>query len=100
MTNFNHEWVAVCGNRYVPVIFYELIKEIARDGLPYMQDKSPFTVKQLCGDGFWACLRNGEKRMAGGCIAKLVKEGQLPLRLAGKKSNSHVFEKVILSRVL
>ena len=66
----------------VPSEFFNAIVRIIREILPALWSDQPFTLKLLCGPEFWDQLTDGERRMAGRCMAHLVVSGQLPLRFA------------------
>ena len=44
-----------------------------------------FTLKMICGEGFWTPLDHGERRTAGMCMVHLVETGGLPLMFAETK---------------
>jgi hypothetical protein len=88
------EEVFVCGNRKVSLEFFEIVRDQAIDMIPMMKPHVKFTAETLCGDEFWELLgTSGLRRLAGGCIAKLVRDGDLPLVMAGKKGSIYLYRR-------
>ncbi len=63
-------------------IFYEVVRQQVDEGLPDLERDASYTAKRLCGKEFWRHLNNGERRMAGRCIAYMVTRNLLPLTFA------------------
>lgn len=63
-------------------IFYDVVRQQVDARLPDLERGKSDTAKRLCGEEFWLGLTNGERRMAGRCIAHMVVHGVLPLRFA------------------
>jgi hypothetical protein len=66
----------------VPSEFFKTILRIIREILPALWRDQPYTLELLCGPESWGLWTDGERRMAGRCMAHLVVSGQLPLRFA------------------
>lgn len=61
-------------NRFkIKLTFYKLIEVAAIENLDNLVKDIPYTSKKLCGNGFWLELSTGERKMAGICIAHMVK---------------------------
>lgn len=90
----NSDEVIVCDNRKVTREFFEIVRDQAIDMIPKMKPHVKFTAETLCGNEFWELLdTNGGRRLAGGCIAMLVRDGDLPLEMAGKKGNTYLYRR-------
>lgn len=53
--------------------------------VPALIPDASYTLEMLCGEAFWARLSNGERRMAGRCMAQLVVNSKLPLCFADSR---------------
>lgn len=54
-----------------------------------MEPGQSYKSRDLCGDEYWRDLKTiPRRRWAGMCLAYMVREEILPLKFAGKKSNS------------
>ena len=57
--------------------FYNKVGSQVAEIIPAMLPGAKYTLEMLCGDEFWQSLSNGEKRLAGRCMAHSVASGQL-----------------------
>ena len=62
--------------------FYNSVRLQVDNVIPALERDRKYTLAMLCGPEFWDCLSNGERRMAGRCMAHLVACKRLPLRFA------------------
>ena len=69
----------------VAAAFYNAVRYQAEEIIPALIPGVKYKSEWLCGDAFWTPLSDGEKRMAGRCIAHMVVNGLLPLRFAESK---------------
>lgn len=69
----------------VPEKFYKAVLYQVKEIPPALLPGEKYTLEMLCGDVFWQLLTDGEKRMAGRCMAQMVVSGILPLRFAETK---------------
>ncbi len=63
-------------------IYYDFVRQQVDARLPDLERDASYTAKRLCGKEFWRHLNNGERRMAGRCIAYMVTRNLLPLTFA------------------
>ncbi len=64
---------------------YKAVLYQVEEIIPAMEDDVKYTLKILCGDEFWDLLTDGEKRMAGRCMAHMVVNKRLPLSFSDSK---------------
>lgn len=76
---FLYDGYSVSEKLYMAVLYQ--VEEV----IPAMECDVKYTLKMLCGDAFWRTLSDGEKRMAGRCMAHMVVNKRLPLRFADSK---------------
>ena len=69
----------------VSAAFYNDVRLKVEEILPALERHEKYTLKELCGEEFWDSLTNGEKSMAGRCMASMVVNNLLPLRFADHK---------------
>ena len=69
----------------VSAAFYNAVRYEVEESIPGLIPGMKYKSEWLCGDAFWEPLSDGEKRMAGRCIANMVVNGLLPLRFAKSK---------------
>lgn len=65
--------------------FYTTIRLQVEEVIPAMERGVKYTLEMLCGDAFWRTLSDGEKRMAGRCMAHMVANKRLPLCFTDSK---------------
>jgi hypothetical protein len=65
--------------------FYTAVRLQVEEVIPGMERGVKYTLEMLCGDAFWRTLSDGEKRMAGRCMAHMVVNKRLPLCFAESK---------------
>ena len=65
--------------------FYNAVRYQVDEVIPALIRDMKYTSEMLCGDVFWEPLSDGEKRMAGRCIANMVVSGLLPFDFAMTK---------------
>jgi hypothetical protein len=69
----------------VSAAFYTAVRLQVEESIPGLTPYWKYKSEWLCGNEFWGSLSDGEKRMAGRCIANMVVNGQLLLRFAESK---------------
>ena len=69
----------------VSAAFYNAVRHQVDEIIPALTPGWKYKSEWLCGATFWTPLSDGEKRMAGRCIANMVVNGQLQLRFAKSK---------------
>jgi len=67
----------------IPAALYNAIRLQVEEIIPAMERGVEYTLEMLCGDAFWQTLTDGERRMAGRCLAHMVANKRLPLRFVG-----------------
>jgi hypothetical protein len=65
--------------------FYTAVRLQVEEVIPVLERDVKYKLEMLCGEAFWRTLSDGEKRMAGRCMAHMVANGLLPLRFADTK---------------
>ena len=65
----------------VPKHFFDCIFFQVSSRLTELKTDKTYTAKKLCGNELWLLLTNGERRLAGRCIASMVATGVLSLEL-------------------
>jgi hypothetical protein len=65
--------------------FYDSVRCQIDDILPAVKSGEKYTLEMLCGPGFWELLEDGERKMAGRCMANMVFNGLLPLTFADSR---------------
>lgn len=83
-TTQNTEYIIVMNNGcQAEESFYKMILTQVEDMIPGLTPGSPYTLKTLCGEDIWNLLSNGERVLAGKCMANIVKTKQLSLVATG-----------------
>jgi hypothetical protein len=59
--------------------FYDSIRREILDIAPALIPGEGYTAEMLCGPEFWCQLSDNEQRLAGRCVAHMVRNGLLPL---------------------
>lgn len=78
-------FVLLCNGYCVPQAFYDSILSQVREVLPALIPGETYTLKMLCGPDYWDPLDDGDRRIAGRCMADMVAKNLLPLRFAKSK---------------
>lgn len=65
--------------------FYDSVLLQVEEVIKVLTPGKKYNLKTLCGEEFWDLLDNGERRMAGRCMADIVCRGLLPLTFARSK---------------
>jgi hypothetical protein len=68
--------------------FYDNIGREILDVTPALIPGEGYTSEMLCSPAFWSQLSNNEQRLAGRCVAHMVRSGLLPLRRLGCRHKS------------
>ena len=66
-----------------PRAFFESVEERVLEIIPALLRGHGYTLEDLCGPDFWGSLSDGQRRLAGRCMAFMVKKGMLPLEFSG-----------------
>lgn len=86
------KYITLGCNRVVPDSLYVSIENQVKDIIDGMEASQLYTLRQLCGEEYWAELKtNFNCRRSGYCLADMVRKGKLPLKFAGKKGNSWLY---------
>jgi hypothetical protein len=64
---------------------FDSVRQQVEEILPGVVRDHGFRLKDLCDREFWDRLNDGQRRMAGRCMAYMVVHGILPLRFADSK---------------
>lgn len=73
--------VTLLTGRRVPRLLHDAVLHEVTDRLAALTRGVNYTTKQICGDGFWSQLTDGEQRLAGQVLKDLVLRGLVPLVL-------------------
>ena len=65
--------------------FFDRVQQQLEERLPTLKRYKRYKAQPLLGDAFWDAMNNGERRMAGRCLAHIVARKLVPLHFA--KSN-------------
>lgn len=74
-------------NENISTAFMKILRDQIIENLSVAQSV-PKTAKEMCGPEFWMSIPNGEKLTAGGAIARMVRDGLLPLKIYGKNAQN------------
>lgn len=80
------EDVVMRGGHRAPQAFYDAVRDQVEDFIASASFGKSYTVKQMCGLGFWGALEGEERNLAGYCVADMVHRGLLPLAFDGRTS--------------
>lgn len=76
--------MVIISDGYVaPKPFYDHIKALIEEVIPYLIPEGIYTAKMLCGPEFWDSLNGNEPALAGRCVFDMVRKEILPLRVIG-----------------
>jgi hypothetical protein len=78
-------FIILCDGYTVPNTLYTNVREQVAEIIPAVERDVKYTLEMLCGREFWDQLTDGEKRIAGRCMAQMIVKGLLPLRFAETK---------------
>ena len=71
-----------------PRTFYDSIRREVLGVTPALIPGEGYTAEMLCGPEFWGPLSDNEQRLAGRCVAYMVRNALLPLRRLGCQHKS------------
>lgn len=71
--------------RSVPEPLYNSVKQHLKNRIHKLDRERIYKAEMLCGKEFWDPMFAGEQKMAGECIASMVRQKILPLELVQKK---------------
>jgi hypothetical protein len=57
----------------------DLVRYVAEDRIPGLSYRVEMTAEDIFGEDAWEELSDGEARLAGKCLRRLVKDNALPL---------------------
>lgn len=69
----------LAGSYPVSAAFLESIRRQVEAAIPTLNPHLAYTLEKICGKAFWARLDNGERKLAGRCMAHLVIKNEFPL---------------------
>jgi len=69
----------------VSAVFFNAVRCQIEEVIPALERGKAYRTEDLCGDAFWKILNDGERRMAGRCVAHMVARGMLPLSFVKTK---------------
>jgi hypothetical protein len=70
---------------YVPLPLYRRFRDRILIFMPEMIPKSAHKAERLLGTEIWSALDAGGRRVAGRCVANMVRQGDIRLRRVGCK---------------
>lgn len=73
------------GAFYVPLPLYRRFREAILIFIPEMMPNSVHKAERLLGTEIWSTLDAGGRRVAGRCVAYMVRQGEIRLRRVGCK---------------
>lgn len=78
---------------YIPVKLCISVRDQVLMVIDVLEPKQKYTLEELCGEKFWRGLNNPiAQRKAGLFMADMVRKGILPLKFAGKKGTTRLYE--------
>lgn len=80
-----NQFILLHGGYPVSKFFFDSIRRQVEEVLPALARGENYTTKILCGKDFWSQLGNGERILAGRCLADMVVRNILPLTFAHGK---------------
>ena len=86
ITNISTEpvvMIVLLGGHMATEVFYNKIKSQVEQVLPAVAPDVSYTLEKLCGSGFWGQLDPKEQKLAGRCMVRMVKKGELPFEFVG-----------------
>jgi len=72
----------------VPQNFYSEVRKQVTDIAPALQLDAEYPLKKLCDSDYWFSLTIHERKLAGRCMAYMVKNGFTPYNFAGRLCQS------------
>ena len=69
-------------------VFYDAIRREILDVMPALFPDAGYTVEMLCGSDIWLPMSDTQQRLAGRCVAHMVRNDELPLRRLGCRHKS------------
>lgn len=80
----NELYVQLNNGRPVHSAFLDCIRIAVEERIPALQPNVKYTLKKICGKGFWKELDDGDQERAGWCMTHMVAKNQVPMQLVGK----------------
>jgi hypothetical protein len=80
--------ILLSGGHSVTEAFYKKVELQVEEVLPAVVPEVSYTLEELCGQEFWGQLSPNEQKLAGRCMARMVKNGELPFEFVGCKHAS------------
>jgi len=71
--------VLLHANRVVKLAFFDEVRNLIEEIRPALERDVDYTAEMLCGPEFWKSLSATECRMAGMCVAFIVRQEMVPL---------------------
>lgn len=91
--NLKQGYMLLDTNRSALVSVYKSVRSQVEDVIEAMVPGQPYTLREICGEKYWAGLnKKSIQRMAGACMADMVRKGMLRLKFAGKKGSTWQYE--------
>jgi hypothetical protein len=59
--------------------FTDVVRNVAEDRINDLPYDTDLTAEDICGEGAWSLLSQGEQKLAGKCMKLLVNDNVLPL---------------------
>lgn len=85
MINDAHTCTTIlCNGRSVDTQFLTLIHDVVQERIPMLPFGVTYTLKKICGKGFWEQLEDYELEMAGFCMSHLVSTHAVAMEEADK----------------
>jgi len=80
----NSSTTILCNRHRMDTDFLNMIYGVVQEQVPSLPYDVNFTLKKICGTGFWEQLVEYEVEMAGLCMSSLVATNQVDMEEAGK----------------
>lgn len=78
-TKCSQVFIVLHGRYWIHSEIYDSVRHQLGDVCDFLDPRKTYKASQLCGDGFWSQLSRTEGKVAGSCIAQMVKNRDLPL---------------------
>lgn len=83
--------IQLINGRSIHSCFLNSIQVAVEARIPAVLPYTDYTLRQICGEGFWDRLDRGEKTRAGWCMVHLVAMGDLPFTVAASRHEYPVY---------
>ncbi len=83
VTEATQKYILLHGRHWVSKALYESVQQQVQAAIPHLERDRHYTLRQICGQEYWALLSKGEPIAVGIAVSYMVACGTLPLIRAG-----------------